>query len=95
MESYKCFRIGRSEPYGGEIIASDTLEREGVELTTYAYMFAETTACITKELAEKIAKYYKKNVRDLTDDDVANYLIEVMHIDDEVDGYDHVFGMEW
>ena len=95
MESYKCFRIGRSEPYDGEIIARDTLEREGIELTTYAYTFAETEACITKELAEKIAKHYKKKVSKLTDDDVTNYLLEVMHIDDEVDGYDHVFGMEW
>ena len=89
----KCFLVGRTSPDDGVVIASE--EVDGVEITTYSYTYTDTEACIPDELLEKIAKHFKKNVKDVNDDDVTDYLVDVMKIEDKVKEYDHAFYRDW
>ena len=89
----RCYVVGRSAPSDGVEIAYDKID--GIELSTISRTYTETEACIPERILKRIAKHFKKKISDLTDEDVAEYLVEVMHIDEKVDGYDHIFEDKW
>ena len=85
--------VGRSEPFGDEEVAHDNLG--DVRLETYLLQYLETWACIDEKLLKKIAEHYGKKISELDDDDVANYLIDVMKIEEADIDEDHVFTRAW
>lgn len=93
MHRFYCYTVGRTEPFEG--ITLDREEVEGVQLETISLTYNETIACIDGKLRNKIAKYFKKRPDELEDEDVAEYLVDVMHIDEKVKGYHHYFTKDW
>jgi len=94
MGEWKSVLIGRSEPLDGICVDIDTVDY-GIEIRTYNLSFNETYAYIPPKALKKIAEYYGKKPEELTDEEIVEYLVEVLKIDEKVDGCIHVFDIEW
>jgi len=79
--------LGRSDPDDAVLVAKDNID--GIIITTYSFTFTETYAEIPDDLLKKIADYYGVSVGDLTDDDIVNYLYDVLKIDKRVSDLIH------
>ena len=89
MSEEVCYRVGRSGPMNGFVQDEDTVGSYHIE--TWNFLYLETLVCMPRSKAEEIARELGKKFDELTEDDVADYLINKERIDEKVEGKDHVF----
>jgi len=76
----RCFTVGGSENEPS-VVARDNVD--GIEITTFTFQNTQTEVCIPEELVKKIAKHFNKKPEDVEDEEVAEYLVKVMKIEEK------------
>ena len=92
--SVKTILIGRESPSDGTCLRDETLPN-GIRVHTWNYTFNETYVDVPEKVLEEIAKHYNKNRKELTDEEIEEYLLEVLKIDEKVEGSEHYFSRDW
>ena len=90
----KTVLVGRSSPSDGVCIKDETLDN-GLRVHTWSYTYTETYVDVPEDILRKIAKHYNKKVEELSEDEIAEYLLEVEKIEDKVEGVEHYFSRDW